>query len=254
MSSVDELIHSDPFAEEPDTESNEADIVINISWTYALVSLLVVLGIAGALVAGLWFGHSRATAGTAVQTAQTQAIQPRVVQNVRSQPIRVQPRVIPQSQPGSSADVTMSIGRTPTVGDPAPDFTLKNLEGEEVSLSDFKGRPVLINFWATWCPPCRFEMPAIQKMYAKYQDEGFVVLAVDVEESISAVKRYIEQGGYTFTVLLDYKGEVSNGPYRVRAFPTSYFVDRESKIAVAHRGMVTEPMLQQYMDRVLATE
>lgn len=239
------------------------DIVITVRWTYVLVGLVAMLGVAGTLVAGLWVGRSRSIAGPVPQTSQIQAVQPQVVQRVQSQPIPAPLQAVPLTQsnprPGarsarSSAGVGISIGGTPTIGDLAPDFTLKNLQGEEVSLSDFKGQPVLINFWATWCPPCRFEMPAIQKMYEQYQDEGFVVLAVDVEEPISTVKQYIEQGGYTFPVLLDYKGQVANGPYRIRAFPTSYFVDREGKIAVAHRGMMTEQILQQYIDRVLAVE
>lgn len=253
MSRVDELIQTDAVVEETDHAHDDADIVVEIRWTYALAGLAVVLGIAGALAAGLWFGRSRATAGTVAQPAQAQTLQPRVVQNIPSQPLRVQPRVAPQSPSQSSGGVGVSIGGTPAMGDPAPDFTLKNLEGEKVNLSDFKGQPVLINFWATWCPPCRFEMPAIQKMYDQYKDDGFVVLAVDVQESIAQVQQYVDQGGYTFPVLLDYTGETSD-LYRIRAFPTSYFVDPEGNIAVAHRGMMTEPVLQQYMARVMATE
>lgn len=268
MSRVDELIQTDAIVEETDHAHDDADIVVEIRWTYALVGLVVVLGIAGALAAGLWFGRSRVTARVTAQTAQTQAIQPRIVQSVPSQPVRAQPRVAPQSPSQSSSGsrslgpsgqgspqggVGLSIGGAPTLGDPAPDFTLKNLEGEKVNLSDFKGQPVLINFWATWCPPCRFEMPAIQKMYDQYKEDGFVVLAVDVQESITQVQQYIDQGGYTFPVLLDYTGEISD-LYRIRAFPTSYFVDPEGNIAVAHRGMMTESVLQQYMARIMATE
>ncbi len=261
---MDELADPNSFVDELNATTPEAELVVHIRWAHAVVGFMIVLVMIGALGAGLWFGRSWTRAGAVAQASlttpgQPQAIQPRPLQGVSSlaRPLQSQPlpQVRPaQARPKSSAGVTTSIGGTPNVGDPAPDFTLKNLQGEEVRLSDYRGRPVLINFWATWCPPCRFEMPAIQKMYDTYKDEGFEVLAVDVEESITTVKRYIAQGGYTFPVLLDYKGEVANGPYRIRAFPTSYFVGRDGKIAVAHRGMMTEQILQQYMDRVLATE
>lgn len=248
---VDESIASTDLVGETD------DVVIHISWVHALVGLVFVLGVAGALTAGLWFGRSHATTGTSGAQArvttgrQTQSSQPDLVKSPQPQSV---PRAqSSETQSRSSAGVTTSVSGVPNVGDVAPDFTLKNLQGEKVSLSDFGGRPVLINFWATWCPPCRFEMPAIQKMYEQYQGEDFIVLAVDVQEPISAVKRYVEQGGYTFPVLLDYKGEVANGSYRIRAFPTSYFVGPDGKIAAAHRGMMTEQVLQRYVDQVLST-
>ena len=258
-----EPVESSAFVDGLNETSDEAELVIHIRWMHALVVLVIVGGLVGALGAGLWFGRTWTKAGAAAQASlttfgQPQASQPRPLQGISSQARPLQAQAVPQARsvqarPRSSAGVTTSIGGTPNVGDLAPDFTLKNLQGEEVTLSDYRGRPVLINFWATWCPPCRFEMPIIQKMYDTYKDEGFEVLAVDVEESITTVKRYIAQEGYTFPVLLDYKGEVANGPYRLRAFPTSYFVGRDGRIVIAHRGMMTEQIMQRYMDRVLAT-
>jgi thiol-disulfide isomerase/thioredoxin len=191
-SHVDELTPVDPFANESNA-SPTTEIVIHVSWTYALVGLMLIVGMTGALVAGLWFGRARAAAGTMAQNRLATTGQSTGGSRTggsrtggsRTGGSRTAPTPN-MAGPQSPAGVTTSIGGTPNVGDPPPDFTLKNLQGEEVRLSALKGRPVLINFWATWCPPCRFEMPAIQKMYDAYQDEGFVVLAVDVEESISS--------------------------------------------------------------------
>ncbi|MFQ5342911.1 MAG: redoxin domain-containing protein [Anaerolineae bacterium] len=244
------------------SEDDDNTIVLRISWVHAVVGLVVFAGICGALAAGLWMGRnisgppaSPATAGrqappAAVGPQQVLPVQPQRIPQVQSPPrVQAQP-----AQPRSSAGVTTSIGRTPSVGDPAPDFTLKNLEGETINLDDFKGQPVLINFWATWCGPCRIEMPVMNTMYQKYKDEGFVVLAVDVQESITTVQSFVNSMGLTFPILLDLKGEVADGPYRIRAFPTSYFVGRDGKITAAHRGMMTEQIMQRYMDQVLATQ
>ncbi|MFQ5593496.1 MAG: redoxin domain-containing protein [Anaerolineae bacterium] len=242
-------------------EDDDNAVVLRISWAHAVVGLAAFVGICGALAAGLWMGRnisgpaSSATAGRQAPPAATGPqpvlpVQPQQFPQVQSPP-RVQ---APPAQPRSSAGVTTSIGRTPSAGDLAPDFTLKNLKGEEISLSDFKGQPVLINFWATWCGPCRIEMPVMDAMYQKYQDEGFVVLAVDVQESITVVQSFVNSMGLTFPILLDLKSEIADGPYRIRAFPTSYFVGRDGKITAAHRGMMTEPIMQRYMDQVLATQ
>ncbi|MBL7165624.1 MAG: TlpA family protein disulfide reductase [Dehalococcoidales bacterium] len=120
---------------------------------------------------------------------------------------------------------------------PAPDFTLKDLDGNTVRLSDLRGKVVFLNFWATWCPPCRAEMPDIEKVHRKYKDQDVVVLGIDLRESASTVRRFVEDGGYTWAFLLDTTGYVGS-IYRVSAIPTSYFVDKKGIIrAVAIGGM-----------------
>lgn len=244
---------------------NDNTIVVQIGWVQVLVVFVALVGVGGALFAGLWMGRrvsSRpdvpAAAGqlpalpAAIAQQRVLPAQPQQLVPVQPQPqsrVQVQP-----AQPRSSAGVTTSIGRTPSVGDEAPDFTLKNPEGEKISLSDFKGQPVLINFWATWCGPCRIEMPLIEDMYQKYKGEDFVVLAVDVEESITVVRSFVKSMSLTFPILLDYKGDVADNAYRIRAFPTSYFVGRDGNITAVHRGMMTEQIMQRYMDQVLATQ
>ncbi len=117
----------------------------------------------------------------------------------------------------------------PRSGYPAPDFTLETLAGEAVTLSDLQGQVVLINFWATWCPPCRAEMPAIQEVYEEYRDQGFTVLAVNERESQGRVATFMDELGLTFPVPLDRDGRVFRR-YRVNALPSTFFVDREGII------------------------
>lgn len=106
----------------------------------------------------------------------------------------------------------------------APDFQLSTLEGETIRLSDLRGRPVIINFWATWCPPCRAEMPAFVREYKRYKDEGLVILAVNQAESPAQVIPFRQKYGITFPILMDERQQVA-GLYRIRALPSTYFVD-----------------------------
>lgn len=117
-----------------------------------------------------------------------------------------------------------------TVGGKAPDFRLNSVEGESVSLSDFKGKKVLMNFWATWCPPCKKEMPAIEKFY-KTADKNMVVLAINVDPENDPIA-YANKNHLTFPILLDHQEEdhpVSN-QYQVMAIPTTYFIDSKGNI------------------------
>jgi peroxiredoxin len=118
---------------------------------------------------------------------------------------------------------------SPQAGFAAPDFTLETPDGETVSLADLRGQVVLVNFWATWCPPCRAEMPAIQQMYERYRDQGFTVLAVDMQETDAQVAAFVDEMGLTFPILMDRDGSVS-ARYQVKALPSTFFIDREGII------------------------
>ena len=123
----------------------------------------------------------------------------------------------------------------PQVGKPAPDFQLPNLEGQVVSLSDFRGKPVLLNFWATWCSPCRFEMPFIQSIFEESSDTGLVILAVNIGETPSRVRDFIQSGNFSFLVLLDTNQDVAL-EYNIRGIPTTFFIDKEGVIQVIKVG------------------
>ncbi|MBA7669215.1 Thiol-disulfide oxidoreductase ResA [subsurface metagenome] len=108
-------------------------------------------------------------------------------------------------------------------------FTLEDLEGFPVSLKDFQGKVVFLNFWATRCPPCRIEMPAMEKLWQKFKDEDFVILAVDLRERKEEVSSFMKENGYTFPVLLDSRGRVAN-TYRITSIPTTYLLDPRGRI------------------------
>lgn len=144
--------------------------------------------------------------------------------------------------------------RPPVVGTPAPDFELSNLNGEKVSLSHYRGRIVLLNFWATWCKPCVKEMPAMQKVYDDLRDQGFVVLAINELEDEERVRSHISDHGHTFPVLLDDDNRVAN-MYGVRGLPVSVFVDESGHVTeYVKGGLLTEPIIRHAVARMLADQ
>lgn len=157
---------------------------------------------------------------------------------------------LPTLRPSSGATRSTSSTPAPIVGAPAPDFTLKNTKGQNITLSSFKGQPVLINFWATWCVPCRVEMPAIEAAYQKYKSQGFAVLAVDADETLQEVTDFVNGIGLTFEILMD-PGLTVNDMYRVRAYPSSFFVDGEGMIVALQIGQMSESQLSDNLARIL---
>ncbi len=146
---------------------------------------------------------------------------------------------------GNSFDLEVA----PFVGAIPPDFSLFNLSGEEVSLSNFSGQPVVINFWATWCAPCRVEMPAIQSRFLKFADQGLVVLAVDFDEPADIVADFRDEFGLTFEILLDPGAEVQQ-LYRNRTYPTTFFIDPDGVIQVQHFGPMTEGQMDDNLAKI----
>lgn len=129
----------------------------------------------------------------------------------------------------------------------APNFTLKNLKGEEVSLEDYRGKLVLVNFWATWCKYCDMEMPDLQRL--DEENEDLVVLAVNVQEDKETVEAYIEKGGYEFEVVLDEEGEIAT-MYLVYGLPNSYFIDEEGILLGRVPGAMTYDQMVQVLDSI----
>jgi len=125
--------------------------------------------------------------------------------------------------------------QAPQVGKLAPDFQLPNLEGQSISLSDFRGNPVLINFWASWCSPCIYEMPFIQEVYEEWSGQGLVVLAINKGESLSTVNDFMQSGNFSFPVLLDINQYVAL-EYNARSIPTTFFIDKDGMIQAIKVG------------------
>ena len=117
----------------------------------------------------------------------------------------------------------------------AADFTVSLLDGATIKLKAQRGKPVLMNFWATWCAPCREEMPAMERLYLKHRQRGFVLLAVSVDSDVSLVKPFLEKLKLTFPVTLDAKMDLAN-TYGVRALPASFLIDRNGYVAAVALG------------------
>ena len=122
----------------------------------------------------------------------------------------------------------------------APDFNLKDLNGQEVTLSEFRGSPVMLNFWATWCGPCRTEIPLIQEIFEdeEWSDKGLVILTIDGGETASVVEEFVNKYGASFPVLLDKTQEVFRN-YNIRAIPSTFFIDKNGIISIVKIGAFT---------------
>jgi len=131
------------------------------------------------------------------------------------------------------------------IGAKAPDFSLKTLDGKQVELSDYKGKKVMLNFWATWCPPCKKEMPDMEK-YAQRAGDDVVVLAVNIDPE-NDVQAFVEDNGITFTIPLDSQSAKNpvNERYKILSIPTTYFIDKEGII----RNKVISAMQLKDMER-----
>ncbi len=117
----------------------------------------------------------------------------------------------------------------------APDFTLESLDGGNLRLEEYRGQVVLINFWASWCGPCRQEMPILDRLHQRYEDTGFSVLGVNVEEDSAPARKVVEKTNITFPVLLDTRQIVSK-LYELKAMPSTVVVDRDGNVRYVHKG------------------
>jgi peroxiredoxin len=141
----------------------------------------------------------------------------------------------------------------PQEGFLAPDFELKMPTGETVRLSDLRGQAVLVNLWATWCPPCREEMQTIEKVYQGYKEQGFTILAVNMtyQDDPLAVMPFVNEQKLTFPILLDESGHVGNA-YQLRSLPSSYFIRRDGVInEVVIGGPMSEALLRTRIEDIL---
>lgn len=142
---------------------------------------------------------------------------------------------------------------SPREGFPAPDFTLELLGGGQLTLSELRGKAVMVNLWASWCPPCRAEMPSIETVYQAFQGQGLVVLGVNTtfQDSESDVAAFVDEFGLTFPILLDREGGVSRR-YQMRGLPSTFFIDRQGIIrTVVIGGPMSEAVIQSKVEELL---
>jgi peroxiredoxin len=128
-----------------------------------------------------------------------------------------------------------SLAWAATLSGPAPGFTLQSSTGEQVSLESLKGKVVMVNFWATWCVPCRQEMPHLQALYERYGNLGFELLAVNVEDNPDGARKWLAETPVTFPVLFDAKNTVSK-LYKVTAMPSTVLIGRDGNMRFIHHG------------------
>ena len=143
-------------------------------------------------------------------------------------------------------------GSVPKEGFTAPDFALSLLDGGEISLSELRGKVVLVNFWTSWCPPCRKEMPAIESVYRSYNDMGLVVIGLNLtaQDSKQAAASFAQEVGVTFPIALDLDNSVGI-LYRVTALPTTFFIDRKGVIrSVIVGGPMSEAVIQSKVEEL----
>lgn len=157
-----------------------------------------------------------------------------------------------QNNESVDSDLVLNYGFE--INEAAPDFKLKNLSGETVKLSDYRGKKVLLNFWASWCPPCIQEMPYMQEYYEEYSDKSDVeILAVNMTTSevggIGNIEKFIEEYEFTFPVLLDKKGTVMD-LYKVRSFPTTYIINKEGIITDKFNAPLDDKKIEEFINKI----
>lgn len=133
---------------------------------------------------------------------------------------------------------------------PAPELNLTTLDGEPAALSDYLGRVVLVNLWATWCPPCREEMPTLRAFHEKYQSDGFVLIAIDQGEMSEQVVPFVEEFGLTFPVWLD-PGSEAGRIFNTMNLPSSYVIDRNGRVRLMWIGGISKRNLEKFVPPVI---
>lgn len=147
------------------------------------------------------------------------------------------------------ANFTMDNRQTVAVGSRAPDFELTDLQGHKHRLSDYRGQGVFLNFWGTWCPPCKQEMPYINNQYHQFKDKGVQVLAVDIQESQLAVKEFASRYNLDFPIMIDTDKEVMTA-YGIDPLPATFLIDKNGNVVKYYTGSLTEDMVREFMEKI----
>jgi peroxiredoxin len=180
-----------------------------------------------------------AAAATAVFYGNRAPVGPVPAERRAAAPQTAEPAASPRSSPGKGLSLDEAMRELELIRPPRPrvadDFTIPTANGKTFRLSAQRGRPVFINFWATWCPPCLEEMPALERLWRAQKDAGFVLLAVTVDANPKLAAPFVERHGLTFAIGLDPKMELAN-TYGVRALPSSFVIDRDGRLTAVAIG------------------
>jgi peroxiredoxin len=158
----------------------------------------------------------------------------------------------PSSSMGGNKNIVSPLDADKQTNAKAPDFTLRDVNGKTVSLSSLKGKVILLNFWATWCPPCKAEMPSMNKLYNEIKSKGFEIVAVSTDNALSPIKEFLVISRVDFTVLFDEKKAVSR-QYKVFSMPTTFLIDRSGFIVEKYFGEYdwTDPDVRKQIEKLL---
>ncbi|GGE55189.1 thiol-disulfide oxidoreductase ResA [Priestia taiwanensis] len=137
-----------------------------------------------------------------------------------------------------------------TMGEVAPNFVLKDLNEKEISLEDYKGKGVVLNFWGSWCPPCKEEMPALNNLHKKYKDKGVEVLGVNAGDTPLVAQTFAEKMDLEFPSVMDTKGDVQRA-YKVVPLPTTFLIDSDGKVVRMITGIKTEAEFEEYFKEIM---
>ncbi len=197
-------------------------------WSGAFRSLVLPLGLLAIILGGLWYWDARG--GANIDDAGYGTVE------------------LPPERNATDRSPAVEIGRA------APDFLLEIPTGGELRLSDLQGQPVLVNFWASWCPPCRAEMPELVAAYDRYRDDGLVIVGVNLQEADERVNQFADEFGIEFPIVIDRDGELRDvwrlgGPFD--GIPTSYFIDASGVIRSFFYGPMREAALEERLAEVL---
>lgn len=147
------------------------------------------------------------------------------------------------------ANFTKDNHQSVAVGSKAPDFVLTDLEGHKHRLSDYRGQGVFLNFWGTWCPHCKQEMPYINNQYHQFRDKGVQVLAVDIQESPLAVNEFASRYHLDFPIMIDTNKEVMTA-YGIDPLPATFLIDKNGKVIKYYTGQLSENLVREFMEKI----
>ncbi len=210
------------------TEAEATGAATRRDWSSVFRSLVLPLGLLAIILGGLWYWDARG--GANIDDAGYGTIE------------------LPLERNATDRSPAVEIGRA------APDFLLETPTGGELRLSDLQGQPVLINFWASWCGPCRAEMPELVAAYDRYRDDGLVIVGVNLQEADEKVNEFASEFGMTFPIVIDRDGELRDvwrlgGPFD--GIPTSYFIDASGVIRSLFYGPMQEAALEERLAEIL---
>lgn len=160
----------------------------------------------------------------------------------------IQTRMSESNQKTESSNPFAYLVKKPKIGSPVPDFELSDITRKKYKIQDLNGKPVVINFWATWCPPCKSELPLFQDLKAIHSDD-LEILAVNIQESKVTVASFIDKNKYNFPVLLDENGMVTD-EFGVFAYPATFFIDKEGIIRSHYVGQLNKELLQKNLETI----